>query len=189
MFFFLALACDVRADWLLTPFLGSSFGAQSTQFLFDPSAERAKHWVFGGSAAWLSDNVLGVEADLAFIPGIFIGDNTNNLVTSNNAITLTGNVILAVPLTVTRESLRPYLVGGVGLMHAVLDDQICLLCVSLNEAALQVGGGAIGLLSDRGGVRFDLRQIRTLRREETLLGDRRAKLSFWRATVGAVIRY
>jgi hypothetical protein len=146
--------------------------------------------MLGGSAAWLSNNVLGVEADLAFVPGIFVRDNTSNLVTSNRAFTLSGNVILAAPLTVTRESLRPYLIGGIGLVHALLEDQICLLeCRGLNEPALQLGGGAIGFLSDRAGIRLDLRQVRTLRREEDLLGDRRAKLSFWRATVGAVIRY
>jgi hypothetical protein len=77
-----------------------------------------------------------------------------------------------------------------GLMHAVRNDQICLFgCVSLNEPALQVGGGAVGLLGERTGVRFDLRQVRTIRREDALIGDRRARLSFWRATVGVVIRY
>jgi hypothetical protein len=188
----LALACagEASADWLLTPFFGTTFAGQSALVQLDSDAVRAKHWMFGGAAAWLSDNILGVEADFAFVPGIFVDGNTDNLITSNSALTLSGNVIAAVPLTVSRESLRPYLVGGLGLMHAAVEDQICLFdCVSLNELALQLGGGAVGLLSERTGVRFDLRQVRTIRREEALIGDKRAKLSFWRATVGVVIRY
>jgi hypothetical protein len=54
---------------------------------------------------------------------------------------------------------------------------------------MQLGGGATGLLSERAGVRFDLRHIRTLSRTDTILGDRATKLSFWRATVGVLLRY
>jgi hypothetical protein len=188
--FVFGLAAEARADWLITPFVGTTFAGQSALIQFDPDAVATKHWLFGGSVTWLGGGIFGVEADVALVPGIFEDDNVDNLVTASTATTLSGNVIAAVPLAVTRESLRPYLVGGIGLVHARVEDQICLVsCEALNEPALQVGGGAIGLVSDRAGVRFDLRQIRTLRREETLIGERRAKLSFWRATVGVVIRY
>lgn len=188
-------ARDARADWLLIPFVGTTFAGRTTIVQLDTSAGTtgpigAKHWILGGSAAWLSDNILGVEADLAFVPGIFVKENPDNLVTSNSASALSGNVIAAVPLSVTRESLRPYLVGGVGLLHAVQKDRLGLLDdAGLNEAAIQLGGGALGLVTERAGVRFDLRQLRTLSRDDSLTGARRARLSFWRFTFGVVIRY
>ena len=191
---FVSITSDARADWLLSPFIGTTFAGESTSsfipFASAQEAVGAKHWLFGGSAGWLSDQVLGVEADFAFVPGIFQNDDPFNLVLASSALTVSGNVIVAVPLTVTRESLRPYVIGGLGLLHATAEDLECLLlCEPLDELALQLGGGAIGMVSDRAGVRFDLRHARTLRREDTLTGDRRAKLSFWRATVGVVIRY
>lgn len=188
-------ARDARADWLLTPFVGTTFAGQTTIVQLDTSAGAAgpisaRHLILGGAAGWLSDNVLGFETDFAFVPGIFVKDNPDNLVTSNSAAALSGNVIAAVPLSVTRESLRPYLVGGFGLLHGVQKDRLGLLDeVSLNEPAVQIGGGALGLVTERAGVRFDLRQLRTLSRDDTLRGDRRTKLSFWRATIGVVIRY
>lgn len=184
-------AAPARADWLLIPFMGTTFAGQSPAVApLDTEASSRKHWLFGGSAAWLTDNVLGLEADIAFVPGIFQSDNVLIPVEGSYAVTLGGNVILAVPLSITRDSLRPYLVGGLGLARFGLRDRLCLEeCATFSEAALQVGGGAIGLVSDRAGIRFDLRQTRTLRREDSLLGDRRAKLSFWRATVGVVIRF
>lgn len=170
--------------------MGTTFAGQAARVEFDPDAVAAKHWLFGGSATWLSDGVLGVEADFAFVPGIFEDDNAANLITASSATTLSGNVIATLPLSITRESLRPYLIGGFGMMRAKAEDQICLeACEVLTEPALQLGGGAFGLIGDRAGLRFDLRQIRTIRREETLIGERQAKLSFWRVTVGVVIRY
>ena len=186
----LALAADARADWLLTPFLGTTLAGQSAQVQFDPDAVATKHWLFGGSVTWLGGSVLGIEADFAWVPGIFEDDNTASLVTASSAITLSGNVIAALPVSVTRESLRPYLVGGFGTIHAKAEDRICLEdCEQLTEPALQVGGGAVGMINDRAGLRFDFRQVRTIRREENLTGERRAKLSFWRLCVGVVIRY
>lgn len=187
----LGSATPARADWLLVPFVGATFAGQSTAVVqLDTNAAGRKHWLLGGAAAWLTDNVLGFEADVAFVPGIFQSENALIPVESSHAMTLGGNVIAAAPLSVTRDSLRPYLVGGLGIAQFGLRDQLCLdSCATITETALQLGGGAIGLVSDRAGVRFDLRQVRTLRRGNTLLGDRQPKLSFWRATVGVVIRY
>jgi hypothetical protein len=54
---------------------------------------------------------------------------------------------------------------------------------------MNVGGGAIGFLTPNTGVRFDLRHFRSLERDDNeLTGERRSLLSYWRATVGVVIR-
>jgi hypothetical protein len=185
----LTAAAPAGADWLLTPFFGTTFAGQTTLPVLDPGGFEAKHWLIGGSFAWLSDNVVGFEGDVAFAPGVFVDDNEFDLVKGSRATTLSGNVILAVPLAVTRESLRPYLVGGLGLIHAGFEEPSGVLDLGSNELAIQVGGGAIGMVSNRAGLRFDIRQSRTLGRADNLLGERAAKLSFWRATVGVVIRY
>ena len=55
--------------------------------------------------------------------------------------------------------------------------------------AFNVGAGAIGFLTPRTGVRFELRHFRTFDREPSeVSADVAPKLSFWRATVGVVIR-
>lgn len=179
-----------HADWLLVPFAGSTFAGQSSAVQLDTEGVGRKHWLIGGSAAWLTDNVIGLEVDFAYVPGVFDSQNPLIPTEESHAVTLGGNLIVAVPLSVTGDSLRPYLVGGLGLAQFRQLDQVCLNdCETFTESALQIGGGAIGMLGDRTGVRFDLRQVRTLRRGDTLLGDRVPRLSFWRATLGVVIRY
>ena len=179
---------EARADFLITPFIGSAFGGNTTLLDLDIGAASSKHWTFGGSAAWLSDQVLGVEAEFAMVPGFFERSEGTGLITGSRVTTLTGNVLVAMPLSVSRESLRPYLTGGLGLIRATAEDLI-----GLNESGdwlgLQVGAGAIGLITERAGVRFDLRHARSLSRDTTLRGDRTSKLSFWRATVGVTLRY
>ena len=190
---------EARADFLITPFLGSEFGAGTTLLDLDTGAAASKHWMFGGSAAWLSDRILGVEADFAIVPG-FLQNSNGNLVTASRVTTLTGSVIAALPLSVTRESLRPYVVGGLGLIHATAEDTLKLnqSCVPGQTAGyacpgnwlgLQLGAGAIGLITNRAGVRFDLRHSRAFSRDTTLRGERTSKLSFWRATFGVTLRY
>jgi len=191
LLFSLFLSCvpsaTANADFLFTPFLGSTFGGDTTLLDLD-GATSAKHWTFGGSAAWLSDQIFGVEADFAMTPGFFENATGTGLVVSSRVTTLTGNVIAALPLSVTRESLRPYVTGGLGLLRASAEDLI-----GLNEGGnwvgLQFGAGAIGFINDRTGVRFDLRSSRSLSRDATLLGERKSKLSFWRVTVGVTVRY
>ena len=199
--FFCAHVVEARADFFLTPFLGSEFAGSTTMLDLDPGAASSKHWIFGGSAAWLSDHIFGVEADFAIVPSFLQNSSGTGLVTRSRVTTLTGSVIAALPLSVSRESLRPYAVGGLGLIHAAAED-----AARLNEACtpgqpppgytcpgnwlgLQIGAGAIGLITNRAGVRFDLRHLRALSRDTTLLGERTSKLSFWRATVGVALRY
>jgi hypothetical protein len=198
--FFCVQVAEARADFFITPFLGSEFAGSTTMLDLDPGAASSRHWTFGGSAAWLSDHVFGVEADFAIVPRFLQNSSGTNLVTRSRVTTVTGSVIAALPLSVTRESLRPYAVGGLGLIHAAAED-----AARLNECTpgqpppgytcpgdwlgLQFGGGAIGLITNRAGVRFDLRHLRALSRDTTLLGERTSKLSFWRATVGVTLRY
>ncbi len=184
-------AAEARADFLVTPFIGSEFAGSTTLPDLETGAASSKHWTFGGSAAWLSDRVLGVEADFSVVPGFFQKSSGSDLVTASRITTLTGSVVAALPLSVTRESLRPYIVGGLGLLDVTAKDIAGVIEPkdTGGSLGLQLGAGAIGMISNRAGVRFDLRHLRSLSRDTTLRGEQTSKLSFWRATVGVTLRY
>jgi hypothetical protein len=180
-----AASTPASADYIITPFAGKTFGAQSA--LQTAEGVQTQKWIFGGSAAWLSTNVLGAELDLGYAPRFF--DQGQLLNTGSNVTTLTGNVIVAVPLSVSRESLRPYLTAGMGLLHAGADDLLSAAAVDRNLLAVSIGGGAIGFLTPRAGVRFDLRRIRSVSSGVDTTGENAPRLGFWRATVGVALRY
>ena len=176
------------ADWLITPFLGTAFGGESPFLNLEQTKGNAKTTI-GGSVAVLTPQIFGIEADFGYAPRFFETNSRAGLITGSNLTTLTGNVIIAAPLSITHESLRPYLVGGVGLMHAAISDFIQLLPVDKNLFSVDVGGGAIGLINNRAGLRFELRHFRSVYAQDLQLQTGRAHLSFWRASVGVTLRY
>jgi hypothetical protein len=178
-----AAAAPARADWLVVPFAGTGFGAETTLVTLEAGSART---VVGVSGAWLSDQVIGVEADLLDGPSFF----GSGLAVDSYLSTLSGGVIVAVPLSITRESLRPYVTGGLGLAHEEINYSVDFSGTpGRTAAAMHLGGGAIGFVSRRTGYRFDLRHVRSLSREDArLTGTRRTKLSFWRLTIGVVVR-
>ena len=118
---------DVRAEILVAPFVGGAFAGQTTLPLFglqpaDPSAALSKSLVIGVAGLWLGPGILGVEGEVASAPGFFeLGDGRPAFV-SSNFTTVSGSLVVTAPLSVTRESLRPYVVGGLGLLHVGVDD-------------------------------------------------------------------
>ena len=180
------------ADWIFAPFVGSAFAGSTALPDLEQGASSAQ-LIFGGSAGWWSAGVLGVEGDFSYAPRFFERDNIAGVVTNSNAFTFSGNVVVATPLSITRESLRPYLVGGLGWMHASIDDVSSVFPEIFGRArdslGMNFGGGAIGLLTPRTGFRFELRHFRSLERDEDLFsGETESLLSFWRLTVGVVIQ-
>jgi hypothetical protein len=188
-----AFPSSASADLYFSPYIALKFGGETT--LIDPNdvagssdaAEKAKKVTWGGSVMWLGSGVFGFEGDVALIPGYFQGDE--GLVQSSRVATLLGNVVVAAPLHLTRESLRPYASAGWGLMRATAElDPRVGLSYSRNLSAFNVGGGVIGMLSRRTGVRWDLRYLRGIGSADgdTLTGG--ARLTYWRASMGLVIR-
>ena len=181
------------ADLYFSPYIALKFGGSTTLLDVDAvagsndAADKAKKITWGGSVMWLGSGVLGVEGDIAITPGYFQGDRSRVL--SSRVTTLLGNVVLAAPLSLTRESLRLYVSAGWGLMRATSDIPAELgLAYSWNLSAFNVGGGAIGTLSRRTWVRWDLRYLRGTGSAEgdTLTGG--ARLNYWRASMAVVIR-
>jgi len=179
---------DARADYLFIPFIGGAFAGR-TAFLDLEQGAGATQLIFGGSVGWLSAGVLGAEGDFAYAPRFFETDNVGGNIQSSDTLTLNGSVIVAVPQAVSEYGLRPYLVGGLGLIHSGITYNVLVDPVDDNSLSLNVGAGAIGFLTRRTGVRFELRHFRTLERQvNEATGEMRTRLSFWRVTVGVVIR-
>jgi Outer membrane protein beta-barrel domain len=178
---------EARADYIFTPFIGTAFGG-STAFLNLEQGAGSAQLIFGGSAGWLSAGILGIEGDFGYAPRFFESDNIGGDILKSSAMTLSGNVIAAVPLALTGYSLRPYAIGGFGLIRSSITLIELLDSVDDNSLGFNVGGGAIGFLTPRTGVRFELRHFRTLERQADLAGEVSARLSFWRFTVGVIIR-
>jgi hypothetical protein len=181
-------AATARADWLFTPFLGTSFAGETTFLTLEEGA--GSRITLGVSVALMGDGILGLEADIGHTPRFFEGDDPRGLVLSSRVTSVGGNLIAAAPLALTRESLRPYLLGGLGLLQARSRDLAGVFPVTEDRLGLTLGGGALGFVSDRTGLRFDVRYIKAISGADGLLARPGvSRLSFWRATVGVTIRY
>jgi len=182
------IPAHAQTDFLIVPFIGMKFGGKTSIALGEETVGEKKV-TFGLSSMLLSANFLGIEGDLEQIPQFF-GPGLGRTVSSSGVTTLTGNVIIAVPKAITQESLRPYMVAGIGLMHARLSTQVDLLDTKSNLLGLDIGGGVIGFVSPRAGARFELRHFKNLTDDASgavTIGG--TKLSFWRLTAGLVLRY
>lgn len=164
----LVLVRPASAEWHITPFAGlTMFGSTN---VFDPEfATGDRHLHAGGSVSWLSRGVFGFEAIGTWTPGFFEGDtsfedipNEELDVKSSRAFSLMGNVLVTLPQRWTEYGLRPFVSAGLGLMQARRSDVIDVLPVNVNVAGFNVGGGAIGFLTERTGLRFDVRYHSTL---------------------------
>lgn len=183
-------ATPASADIFVAPFLGVKFRGSTNQLDLDTkNGARATKSSVGVSGIVVSDKGLGLELDVAHQSRFFERDSSTSIVTRSGVTTLSGNVMLAAPISFTRDSLRPYVVVGLGWMHATANDQIQLNPVNNDYFALTTGVGAIGFLTDVVGLRFDLRRIRSLSSADTsTLNQDIAQLRFWRATLGVVFR-
>ena len=179
-------AALAQTDFLIVPFAGAKFHGSTTIFGGETVGE--SKLTFGLSTMVLSEKFLGVEGDIQQTPQFF-GHGVRQTVSSSTVTTLTGNVVIAVPKVITRESLRPYLVSGLGLMHARVTTTAGVLDSHANLLGLDIGGGAIGFVSPRAGARFELRHFKNLTNDSRAVTIGGTRLSFWRLTAGLVLRY
>lgn len=179
---------SARADWLVIPFAGPTFGGDATSFLnLEGGRGSNQKAVFGVATAWMTRQIFGLEGEFLYGPGFF--QRGQGLATGGSYIwSASGGLIVALPVSVTRESLRPYATAGLGTMHAAADYSVDFLDQSQRFASFHVGGGAIGFLSPDVGFRFDLRHANSLNRVADDVTDTvRPRLRFWRFTVGVVV--
>jgi Outer membrane protein beta-barrel domain len=175
-------------EWQLKPFLGLTFAGETTIIDLDEAADDV-HVALGGSVSRIGE-LVGFEADFGYVPGFLTGDR--RAVPSSSVLTLTGNVVIALPRRMTQYTLRPYVAGGVGLMRVSKDDVFAVFPVTLNVVTIDVGGGATGFLSETVGLNWDIRYFRNITGstdpDNPGLSFGAPHLSFWRLTMGLVLR-
>ena len=175
---------SARADWLFTPNIGAGFGGD---------ASGREHLSWGASIGWMGAGVLGWEADFAFTPEFFEGDDDDtDLFDSSNVTTFMVNALVGVPVGgTTGGGFRPYFSGGIGLLQSSVEDADSLFEVDNSEFGFNLGGGAMGFATDHVGFRGDVRYYRALsdpdedNEFDIAIGD----FDFWRATGGVTFRW
>jgi opacity protein-like surface antigen len=169
-----------RADWLFTPSIGTGFGGV---------AEGRSHLTYGASIGWMGEGIFGWEADLAYTPEFFEPDDDDlDLVENSNVVSFMANAIVGVPIGGTMgKGFRPFVSGGLGLLQLNVENADSLFDVDSNEFGINLGGGAMGFMTDHVGFRGDIRYYRALTDVEERVDL--ADFDFWRGTVGVTFRW
>jgi hypothetical protein len=188
----LSLAGTARAEWQFRPAVGVNF-AQDTTFGLAQAGGSIGRISWGGSTALIGD-IVGLEADFSRRSGFFPASKAQGagIVQSSSVTTFTGNAILTLPSHMVEYTLRPYVVGGAGLMAVRINQTLDIFDVSENMKATDFGGGVTGFLTKRIGLNWDLRYFRSFNGGPELSFLRSTgspKLSFWRAQMALAIRY
>lgn len=179
----LMTATQARADWLLTPYLGVTFGGDTPKQQVN----------YGLSAAWLGAGVLGFELDASLTPNFFETDDDNfddfEGIDDSNVGTFMANVMLSAPSST--PALRPYASAGVGIIRTRATSVDNFFDLSENSFGVNAGGGLIAQFNDRVGVRGDIRYFRSIQDSDG--GDSidldLGSFNFWRGTVGLSFRF
>jgi hypothetical protein len=187
----LALApASARADWLFTPNIGAGFGMNSGD-----AAGGGEHLTYGASIGWMGEGIIGWEADFAYTPEFFEGDDDDLDVINtgdSNVTSIMGNVLVGIPIGgQTGAGVRPYVVGGAGLLQTRVEDADAVFEVDNNDFGINVGGGVMGFMTDNVGFRGDLRYFRAFGEDEgnDQVDFDLSDFDFWRATAGVTFRW
>ena len=188
----LALPRVASAEWHLVPLAGLSF-ANDTNFVDIEMAHKKTHKHLGGAVSFLGAGLFGAEVLGIWMPGYFQGGDGPDVLESSRAAAVMGNVVITAPRRWTEFSLRPFVSGGFGWLNvSQTPKQPEALPFDANIAGFNVGGGAIGFLTARTGVRFDVRYFSSIRPgDETAIafgeGDH-VRLRYVTASIGIVFR-
>ena len=78
------------ADWLFTPNMGAAFGGATSG---------TEHFTYGASIGWMGAGIFGWEADLAYTPEFFEGDDDDiDFIDGSNVTTAMFNAIIGAPV-------------------------------------------------------------------------------------------
>lgn len=181
----LGTASAASAEWHFTPILGATFRANTS--LWDVGQGTQKpHVNIGGSVAVLGQGLIGGEVITTFTPKFF--EDQFGLVSGSRAFALMGNVVVAAPRRWTEYSLRPFVSAGMGLLTATATDPYGL-APNVNVLGMDIGGGAIGFLTNTTGIRLDLRYYTNLQRINAITpSGAPAHIRYMTFSVGVVIR-
>jgi len=167
--FLTAAPSPARADVTLTPFLGALFSGNL-------GVTKA---AYGASLTAMGKGIIGGEVDFSFTPKFVDETVFSSAVREAN---FTGNLIVGIPIGGTHgATIRPYAVGGVGIIRATAKASDFADKLSTNDFAYDLGGGVLGTVNDHFGLRGDLRYFRTTSDTNDY--------KFWRGTGGIVLKF
>jgi len=192
----IAVPRTASADWLFTPFIGTAFNADADfGGGFDEPGEFERRFTYGASLGYMGAGVIGFEFDFGYTPNFFetiVDDGDFTFADDSNVTTLMANVIIGIPLGgQTGFGVRPYLVGGAGLLRTHVEGAgLFFEDLDSNEFGFNVGGGVNIFFVDSVGIRGDVRYFRTFSgSDDDELDFDIGDFDFWRATAGVTFRW
>jgi opacity protein-like surface antigen len=183
LLFVAGTAAPSQAQWVVTPYLGINVAGD---------VEEGKGG-FGGSIGYVGD-LLGFEFDFERYIHFFKDADVASLVPNRgidldtDAMSFMGNVIAPIRIK-GATNVRPYGAAGLGVIRAMFDAASDLSVPNQNNVGFNVGGGVMYSLSDRVGLRSDVRYFRALVDEHEPEGGFSRDYGFWRATVGVTFEF
>jgi len=191
----IAVPRAASADWLFTPFVGTAFsvGADFGD-TFEGALEFERRFTYGASLGYMGAGVIGFEFDFGYSPNFFetiVDDDDFTFADDSNVTTLMANVIIGIPLGgQTGFGIRPYAVGGVGLLRSHVEGAgLFFEDLDSNDFGFNIGGGINLFFTDSVGVRGDVRYFRAFAGEDDALDFDLSDFDFWRATAGVTFRW
>jgi len=184
------------ADWTLTPFVGWNFGGSAdvngTVAGASFSNKFEKKIDYGASLMGTGAGPFGFEVDFGYSPNFFensVSASGFEFTNKSNVTTLMGNLVIGS----NKGGVRPYVVGGVGLIRTNVDDIGSVFDVNTkNDFGLDVGGGVMGFFSNNVGLRGDIRYFRGFRGtsdDSNLTGLTLSDFHFWRGSLGVSFKF
>jgi opacity protein-like surface antigen len=180
LFLLVLTAAPARADWLITPYLGSAFGGDTS----------SQHVIYGASAAWMSHGIVGVEFDGSIAPDLLDEDDGVILgIADSNVTPLMGSLVIGAPIG--EPGVRPYAVAGAGLIRSRVSDADDIFDIDENSFGINLGGGIHAFVRENIGIRADVRYFRGVRDTDDTddVDLELGSFDFWRASVGATFRF
>lgn len=165
-----SIAGTAGAQSFVTPFIGYNFGGDSVNCISLRNCD-VKRTNLGVSIG-KTNRLFGVEQDISYARHFF-GEAPGG----GSMLTLMSSLLVVAPL----GPVQPYGLFGVGLMRAHT------IAGSKNALGYDIGAGMNLFLTNRFGLRGDLRRMRSLH-NVTLFVFSGEKLEFWRASLGLTLR-
>jgi opacity protein-like surface antigen len=173
---FFAAVQPLAADTVVSATVGRTFSGDVEE----------GHTSYGAAIGFLGEGIFGFEVEGTYTPHFFGPDNSAG---TSNVTTLMGNIVLGVPIGGNNS--RIYATGGVGLMKFRVPDADAFFDIDRNDFGMNAGAGVMVGLSDRFGVRGDVRYFRDIR-QSTSGNDFDVDLGgfhYWRGAVGVTLKF
>jgi len=178
-------APSANAQGYIAPSLGVVFA--------NPSAQGRADFIL--DLGWLPrTEPLGFELDAMYAPSFFGNQGPYG---ENSVTTVMANVVVAGGGSGRygggrrRTSLRPYVSGGIGVMHEVVTTAVEANKISNSDLGVNLGFGVMAFTGRSVGVRGDIRYFRDLK--DTQSGNTTnidfGAFHFWRAGIGIILAF